>query len=137
MKMFNDQTRKSDLIQEGIYFFGGKNQKGNLINKLRYMKPEVVEKRVIHSEFLPLKQGGLPPCPRFGHTMCYLPVNRSLCVAGGRNDTLQKESNTPFLDDIHLFLLDQKVWLQVRYSQESDKLDNVTSHCMSLITDGE
>jgi hypothetical protein len=49
---------------------------------------------------------GTAPVARFGHTMGYLPTNNSLMVVGGRNDETCKVSGTPFLNDIHLFLLD-------------------------------
>ena len=44
---------------------------------------------------------------------------------------------TPFLNDIVLFLLDQKVWLNVKYSINSDQIDYLGNHCMSVVTDYE
>ena len=44
---------------------------------------------------------------------------------------------TPFLNDIFLFLLDQKVWLNVKYSVNSDQMDYIGNHCMSVVTDNE
>lgn len=79
---------QSDSIQDGIYFFGGKNQKGELQNKLRYFKPVIIDNKVVHGEFVSLKCGGTPPIARFGHTMCYLPCNNSILIAGGRNDAM-------------------------------------------------
>jgi hypothetical protein len=38
--------------------------------------------------------------------MQYLPINQALLIVGGRNDDLCKNMSTPFLDDIHMFLLD-------------------------------
>ena len=99
-------TRKSDQIQEGIYFFGGKNQKGELQNKLRYFKPAVIGGKIVHGEFQQIKTSGQEPVARFGHTMNYLPVNNSLLIAGGRNDETCAETRTPFLRDLYLFLLD-------------------------------
>jgi len=49
---------------------------------------------------------GNPPVGRFGHTMTYLPINNAIIIAGGRNDDLCKHNMSPFLNDIHLFLLD-------------------------------
>jgi hypothetical protein len=69
--------------------------------------------------------------------MSYLPVNNSLLVVGGRNDTLCKVNITPLLNDIHLFLLDQKVWIRVKYSFNSDRIESIGNHCMSVISDGE
>lgn len=48
----SDLSRKSDSIQDGIYFFGGKNAKGELQNKLRYFKPVVIDNKVVHGEFV-------------------------------------------------------------------------------------
>lgn len=66
---------------------------------------------------------GTPPVARFGHTMDYLPTNNSLIVMGGRNDEMCKQNATPFLNDIFLFLLDQKFWLQVKHSVASERID--------------
>eukprot|EP00352_Strombidinopsis_acuminata_P002573 CAMPEP_0176393022 /NCGR_PEP_ID=MMETSP0126-20121128/41362_1 /TAXON_ID=141414 ORGANISM="Strombidinopsis acuminatum, Strain SPMC142" /NCGR_SAMPLE_ID=MMETSP0126 /ASSEMBLY_ACC=CAM_ASM_000229 /LENGTH=51 /DNA_ID=CAMNT_0017764223 /DNA_START=181 /DNA_END=336 /DNA_ORIENTATION=+ len=49
---------------------------------------------------------GSPPVARFGHTMNFLPINNAIVIAGGRNDELCKQNASPFLNDIHLFLLD-------------------------------
>jgi hypothetical protein len=66
--------------------------------------------------------------------MAYLPTNNSLIVIGGRNDESFKLTDSPFLNDIHLFLLDQKFWLNVKYNTYSSRLDFVGNHCMSVIT---
>ena len=68
---------------------------------------------------------GTPPAPRFGHTMGFLPTNNSLIVVGGRNDEMCRQNGTPFLNDIHLFLLDQKFWLNVKHSISSDRIDYI------------
>jgi hypothetical protein len=99
-------------VWEGLYYFGGKGQNGQLVsNKLRYFKPVTVDRKVVHGEFVSMKIGGNAPSPRFGHTMSYLPMNNSIMIAGGRNDDLCKQNITPLLNDLHLFLLDQKVWI--------------------------
>lgn len=128
---------QSDSIQDGIYFFGGKNQKGELQNKLRYFKPVVIDGKVVHGEFVQLKSSGTPPVPRFGHTMSFLPCNNSIIIAGGRNDDLSSTNLTPFLNDLMLFMLDQKVWLTVKYSINSDRIDHMGNHCMGVVSDNE
>ena len=40
------------------------------------------------------------------------------------------------LSDLHMFLLDQKVWLKVKYSVNSDRLDSVSNSAMTVISDG-
>ena len=120
-----------------MYYFGGKNQRGELQNKLRYFKPVVIDGKVVHGEFVQLKSQGTPPAPRFGHTMSYLPCNNSIVIAGGRNDDLSATNMTPFLNDLLLFMLDQKVWLNVKYSVNSDRISHLGNHCMGVVTDYE
>lgn len=79
-------TRMSDAILEGIYFFGGKTANGELCNKLRYLKPQVQDGKVVNAEWHKIKQTGIPPCGRTGHTMSFLPCNQCLIIVGGRND---------------------------------------------------
>ena len=86
---------------------------------------------------MPLKSQGLPPAPRFGHTMSFLPCNNSILIAGGRNDSLSATNMTPFLNDLVLFMLDQKVWLNVKYSVNSDRIEHMGNHCMGVVSDNE
>jgi len=83
-----------------------------------------------------LKVAGEPPCARFGHQMAFLPVSNAIIVTGGRNDSLCKKNITPFLNDLHLFLLDQKVWLKVKYSYDSERIDHICNFSLSVVTDG-
>jgi len=69
--------------------------------------------------------------------MVYLPVNSSILIAGGRNDSLCKTNVTPLLNDLHLFMLDQKVWIKIKYSFNSEKLDFIGNHTMGVITEGD
>ena len=57
-------------------------------------------------EWQKVKQQGVPPCGRVGHTLSYLPVNQSLIIIGGRNDQMCANPHIPMLDDMYLFLLD-------------------------------
>ncbi len=70
---------------DGVYFFGGVNFKGELSGKLKYMKAQCSEGKVMSIEFQKLKQQGNTPAGRTGHQMEYLPVNESLPIVGGRN----------------------------------------------------
>ncbi len=69
--------------------------------------------------------------------MSYLPCNNSILIAGGRNDSLSGQNLTPFLNDLVLFMLDQKVWLNVKYSVNSDPLAYIGNHSMAVVCDGE
>ena len=44
---------------------------------------------------------------------------------------------TPFLNDLVLFMLDQKVWLNVKYSVNSERIEYMGNHCMSVVSDNE
>ena len=66
---------------------------------------------MIGGEFMKLKQIGVGPCGRTGHTMTYLPANQALLIVGGRNDAMCKNPSMPFLDDMFLFILDLKAWI--------------------------
>ena len=89
------------------------------------------------AEWQKIKQQGNPPCGRVGHTMTFLPLNQALVILGGRNDEVCKNLNTPFLDDIHLFLLDQKAWVSVKYTPNSQRLYRLGNHCMATMSDFE
>jgi hypothetical protein len=41
------------------------------------------------------------------------------------------------LDDIHLFLLDQKAWVSVKYTPHSQRLFRLGNHAMATMTDYE
>ena len=69
--------------------------------------------------------------------MTYLPANSALLIVGGRNDEICKKLNTPYLNDIHLFLLDSKAWVSVKYTPFSEKIFRICNHSMCTITDGE
>jgi hypothetical protein len=43
--------RQSDQVLEGIYFFGGRNAKGELLNKLYWLKVKLIEQRISHVEW--------------------------------------------------------------------------------------
>lgn len=57
-------------------------------------------------------------------------------MTGGRNDSLCKQNITPLLNDVYLFMLDQKVWIKVKYSYNSDKLDFIGNHTMGVMVEG-
>ncbi|MGB1967835.1 MAG: hypothetical protein ACPHOJ_05875 [Litorivicinaceae bacterium] len=99
--------RKSDQVLEGIYFFGGKNSKGELQNKMHYLKCKLIDDRISSAEWAKIpKLQGEPPCGRTGHGMLYLPTCAGIVIVGGRNDAECKSLSIPFLDDMHLFMLD-------------------------------
>ena len=126
-----------DAILEGVYYFGGVNFKGELSGKLKFLKASCSEGKVMSVEWQKLKQQGNPPAGRTGHTMAYLPVNQSLVIVGGRNDEVCRRLSIPFLNDMHLYLLDQKAWIEVKYIPSSEHLCRMGNHTMTVMSDGE
>lgn len=55
-KDIHDISRMSDAILEGIYYFGGKNAKGELQNKLKLLKPQMSEGKISTVEWQKVKQ---------------------------------------------------------------------------------
>ena len=76
---------------------------------------------------------GKIPIPRIGHTMCYLSHLHALLIVGGRNDEQSVNSNSPFLNDIHLYLFEQESWTEVKYMHHSNKLEKICNHTMAVI----
>lgn len=64
-------------------------------------------------------------------------MNLALVVLGGRNDSDCGNSAIPFLDDMYLFLLDQKAWLQVKYVPFCNQLCRLGNHSATVISDNE
>ena len=50
-KVESEVTRLSDTILDGLYYFGGKNGKGELQGKLRYLKLHCIEGKVTQVEW--------------------------------------------------------------------------------------
>ena len=45
----------SDTILDGIYYFGGKNSKGDLLTRLKYLKPTMSDEKVTGVEWVKVK----------------------------------------------------------------------------------
>ena len=45
--------------------------------------------------------------------MDYIDICKALVVVGGRNDDVCKNQSIPYLNDIFLFLLEQKTWVNL------------------------
>lgn len=74
---------------------------------MHYLKVKLADERISSAEWAKIpKMQGEPPCGRTGHGMLYLPSCAAIVVVGGRNDAMCKSLNIPFLDDMHLFMLD-------------------------------
>ena len=134
--LFDKNVPKSteDDILEGIYYFGGKTQKGELQNQIRYLNCKINQstQKVNQVEWMRINFTGNPPCGRVGHMMEYLPLSQAIIVVGGRNDDECKRNGSPFLDDMYLFLLEQKAWIKVKYIPKSQQMSQISNHSMCV-----
>ena len=106
-----------------------------MLNKLYWLKVKLIDQRIQNVEWAkyPQKIVGEPPCGRTGHTMEYLPACSAIVIAGGRNDLECKSMQIPFLDDLNLFMLDQKAWVKIKYLPKSMPLCRISQHSMCVL----
>jgi hypothetical protein len=69
--------------------------------------------------------------------MQFLPISNAIVICGGRNDSVCATQIMPILNDLHICLLDQKVWLQVKYSFDSERISNICNYSMTVVTDNQ
>lgn len=48
-----------------------------------------------------------------------------------------QQNKTPFLNDIHLFNLENRTWYQVKYTDPSEQLSYLGNHCLTVMSDGD
>jgi hypothetical protein len=75
---------KQDLMKDGVYCFGGKNNSGCFIEGLRVLNLEInSNNELVPKEWVKIKTEGIAPKPRINHSMNLLPRLSGLCVIGG------------------------------------------------------
>ena len=99
------------IQEEGIYFYGGKTQDGQLNSTLRVLK-------LGHTnlKWVTPKTQGVPPEPRFLHTIVHCPALNLLVVYGGRNDTLFAKGKPPIISEVFALELESLTWINVPMS---------------------
>ena len=71
-------------------------------------------------EWIRPETSGVPPCPRYNHTMNYYEDGNYLIVHGGRNDL----SNDMFsLNDTFILELSRFEWVDVKINFDSPKIE--------------
>ena len=98
----NGQTPQRNIMEEGIYVFGGKNRNNEPSNRLKILK--IGKKPLV---WIQPKTVGQPPAPRFQHTMTYQEEFNFLIIYGGRNDILG------IFGDLFLLRLSNLNWYNV------------------------
>ena len=46
-------------------------------------------------------------------------------------------NKTPFLNDLHLFNLENRTWYQVKYTDPSEQLSYLGNHSLAVLSDGD
>ena len=114
---------KEDLPKEGLFVFGGQYDDGTATNQLKYLN--------ISMEQLSWKKvntQGVPPKPRYAHTMNYFDPIKSLIVYGGRDN--HSMSNIPFYADIGVLNMLNMNWIGV--CTYGEKIEARCSHMAYL-----
>ena len=108
---------------EGLYFFGGKNTKNEIVKNLYILEIRLLSSLIENLNFIffildknPMnwfepETSGKSPSGRCGHTMNFCPQFGILVIIGGKDD---KSLGKPFCNDICLLNLSNMNWLRVK-----------------------
>lgn len=99
---------KDDLVDDGIYMFGGKNHEDLLEPNLYILKVDKVK-----LEWTTQSTVGTLPCSRFNHIMKCLPNISCLTIFGGQNF-----DGEPYLNDVFQLSLRKKFWVKIKVTGE-------------------
>ncbi len=105
-----DET-EHHIKQEGVYFFGGQDARSQAVNTLVILTFSINVNHVVSRSYLKPETVGLPPLPRYQHSMDYFAKGNVIVIAGGRNDQMQPEK---VLNDIWVLKLNNLEWLRVK-----------------------
>ena len=106
-----------------LVMFGGKNRDGLLPNYLimiKYSKSRCTYERLTTS--------GVPPAPRYNHTMNYMKSMNTLCVYGGQCDGVHSETESGVMGRVFVINMGALVWSECRVDGGSRSLDGRHSH---------
>lgn len=109
-----------NIRYEGFYMFGGRYSNGEASNRLTIFQVNIdaSNRRPVFSIIRP-RITGLPPPPRYSHTLDYMRSIRKVAIYGGRNDHNTVQS---VYDDLWLLKVDnleyQKVLVAGDYPPE-------------------
>lgn len=93
---------------EGFYVFGGRNQKGEILDRLKLLR---YDQGGMAWTYPTTK--GVRPEARYGHSMIYAPEAGCLMIYGGRNDKLFQEKGSFCLGDVKVLNLANLCWCSV------------------------
>ena len=97
---------------EGIYFFGGQNEKGFSENDLQILK---IGRSPF--EWVKPKTNGVSPCNRYGHSMHFAHFMNAIVIFGGRNDADLNSvyKNQVYLNDLWSLKMRDLSWVRIFY----------------------
>jgi len=109
------------IKKKGLYVFGGKSkEEGGISNKLWIL---TIGQKLLEWNLAETK--GIPPRPRYNHSMSFYERGNFLIIHGGRNDLM---SDTIAFDDTFVFDLEFFEWFKVELYSQFDKF-KVLSRC--------
>ena len=112
----NDNNKKKEIKEKGLYIFGGKTKEdGGLTNQLWIL---LIGKRTL--EWIRPETKGKPPAPRYFHSMNFYERGNYLIIHGGRNDSV---SDNSALNDTYLLNLENLECLSVNLYSDIDKFE--------------
>lgn len=100
-----DNVPPSNLSNEGIFIFGGIDEKGRCVNSLYVLKISKPNTIVQPS----LK--GIPPCPRVGCSMHYYNKLNVIILFGGRNEKVSNSNG--YFNDFWFIDLEMMQWVKL------------------------
>ena len=109
------------IKKKGLYVFGGKSkEEGGISNKLWILS---IGQKLLEWNLAETK--GIPPRPRYNHSMSFYERGNFLIIHGGRNDLM---SDTIAFDDTFVLDLEFFEWFKVELYSQFDKF-KVLSRC--------
>jgi len=95
------------IREEGIYFFGGRNEAGDPVNTLKVLKIGSAPLRWT----TPVTYGHAPE-PRYLHSMVHCRKLNMLVVHGGKDDANVYSDRSPYLQDYYILQLENLTWVR-------------------------
>lgn len=116
------------LPHEGIYFFGGKENKELNGASNRLFRLRIYDYPLTCEELQPL---GKPPKPRYGHSLHHIAHTPYLILFGGRNDNFFKIfDHRNCFNEIDILSVENLTWMKV--DQGMGKIPPRFSHCSAV-----
>jgi hypothetical protein len=112
-QLYANKDYQAKITKEGIYIFGGMNASG-ICGTLAILNKYKTEHR-----FEIINADGIPPCPRYQHSMDYCGLLNVIVIYGGKNEGMLKcGANTTILNDMFVLSLDVMAWVKVEFNKD-------------------